>query len=379
MDPQLHEDTQSELYISPAKMARLEDLKNSVPQVPAMDSEKVYATGEQSTIDAVPEQVPVTYDQPQTPEAARLEQSVPLQGGTDWWFVIVAVFSGIFAIILVVQVVFAYLNPLPIASNFNTAFAQCTSIETPTLQSNYLNRCIVNGRYVYQDQQGAVIGREEKVEQDAARAGQIVFTTPQLATFDRASGAQNGAAQTPGIAAFISTSPELNTKVVVNNTFLQVPSNSQNDLNLQRVDKFLNRDTEFSGNEPLGEESLVLRAFQYQLLPAQSRTLEELQLSAIAFSRTRSVWGVDGSGEEKFIVKARLFGTIRNNVIMVEASLPQSLQQKLLKETLVTCQQQNKSKVEVQNCYVQAVRSDAAYRDAVSNALQGALVRAGLN
>lgn len=393
MDPQLHEDKKTELYIPPDKIEKLEDLEDNVskdaPIIPPMDSDQVYALNQENF--SIPSSDPnvVQYE----PVAIPLESQA--QQPSDAYQAVTDVSAqqkkrngvGMVLSFLSVLLLAAFGTQLFLASQtqdtdglkMNLAFSQCTNLGSPSLRNNYVNYCEIDGKYVYQDQEGTVIGRAGQVEQDFAKNGLIVFSTPQLAQFDKVTAVQSGNPLSSGVTAYLMTTPDTSGSVVVNNTYLKVPESSQNDLNLQRVKKFLDKESEFSGSEPLGEESLVLRAFQYQNQSAQSRTLEELSSESSVFSKSRSIWGVDGNGEEKFIVKARLFGIVRDNIVMIESGLPQSLQQKLLKETLLTCQQKNKAKADVQNCYIQEIKSNNEVKAAATNALQNILTRAGLN
>jgi hypothetical protein len=395
VEEKLHQNPESELYIPDVKIDKLEDLADNVPAVPPLDGEiatatvpELYTAPEQVTADYYTQEAPVSSETSVPPldsgvpadvypEDARSAQATPLNATTPWfWGALGLAVVGLIA--LVGQVVYTALVPAPGLSAFNQSFVQCQNKGGQLgLSDNYLSRCEIDGVYYYQDQVGTV-STSDAIEQSEAKNGRISFVNSQLATWDH-----SVTSYTPGVSnlpvlAYTRVTGESVSRVVINNSYLTVDTAFNNDFNIQKVKNFLDNTSEFQGTELLGDESLVLKAFQTSSTPAQSKTIASINLTSTVLEKTRSVWGVDGVGDEKFAVKARMFGMLRSNIIMVEASLPVSMQQKLLREVLLSCQQKNKSSSEILTCYVDQLKSNPDYQKQAEDSLRSVLATAGL-
>lgn len=417
MQEDVHLDPNSELYIPTHKIEKLEDLLDNPPVQPAIEEvvsavvpEVYYTDVDATTQPAVeippmdslsgiefqaPEDAPVlappmddgssayggvSLDSTYSPSIAD-QTVVPLAAGRDWWFWGAVGASLLSFVVLIAQVALASMSGGAGRLMLNKEFLDCqNSGGQVSLTNTLIKRCETsNGFYVFEDvspEAGDSIALMEANE--AKTNNKIIFSTAQLGNFDRSITSNTQGVGLLPIATYSKAGEETVVKVVINNSNISADSSYQNDINIQKVRNFLDRGTEFQGFEVLGNESLVLQAFQSGPDENKSQTLSELDITSSVLQKSRSVWGVDGAGDEKFLVKARLFGSIRDNVVMVETTLPYSAQKKLNSTVLTACQQKNKSITEIENCFIDQLKTTPEYQTLAEESLKNALIAAGL-
>lgn len=383
MDEKLHQDPRSPFSISEPELEKLEGLEERHPQGAA----PVNSIPVETTTVPIPEQYPPGYDpylDNPTESVASLTGNeeklvIEKQSSRDWWRV-GAVGVLIIATLTVVGGVFlAKSTSVEIAVKITETYEFCEQRGGETsLDANLLNRCIIDGKAYFANARNGVFDNTSGIEDNQAKNGQIVFSTTALQSWDRSVTSNNSGVGNLPIATYTLSTGELQRRVVVNHAQLAADSQFNNDFNVQKVYNFLDNGSEFQKIELLGDESLVLRAFQNSTPAAQSKTLGELMIKSKFFEKGRSVWGLDGDADSKFIVKSRFFGKIRNNVVMVEASLPQSAQQKLSTEVLTPCIQKFKSASEIQTCFITEVQNRFEVKAEAETVLQSALKDSGL-
>jgi hypothetical protein len=390
MQEDLHDLQGSKLYIPEPQQDKLEDLADNVPVVPGIDNELSNASIPDVYQDSVPESEQVNADYYKDVEVPPLDEEViqtplveessvqRLSNGTDWWFLSAIVVLVLSFLGLAGMIVVSALGNTTAQSTFNTAFVNCQNNGgVLAISKNYKNTCEKEGIVYFED----IVGSGSPslaIQESEAKNAKLVYSNPLLSLWDYSITSNTTGVTNLPLGTYTKTTNELVQKVTINNSFLQTDSSYNNDFTIQKVKNFLDNTTEFQGTELLGDESLVLKAFQNSLAAAKSKTISELQIGSSSFEKTRSVWGVDGAGDDKFVVKARLFGVAGSNIIMVETTLPYSSQQKLLKEVQVGCQQKNKASADILNCYTDQLKNDTQYKTQAEESLKSAITNAGL-
>lgn len=201
------------------------------------------------------------------------------------------------------------------------------------------------------------------VERTAAENGQIIYYSSDAKDLQRfVVGSYYKTNAVPkGVVAYISSKPELTASQIINNLFLQKEEGGQkdNDVFVNYVNKFLDRDAQYTGAEPLGEESAVLRAFDVNEQRTKSRTIGEIgNVSSKKLEAIRAVYGVDGAEQDKRAVTVRVFGRVRDNVILMQNNISKDVQVSLENNILAGCRSQFKFKTDIQNCYAEKLKSD---------------------
>lgn len=200
-------------------------------------------------------------------------------------------------------------------------------------------------------------------EKTAAEEGKIIYSSSNskdLQKFVVGSYYKTNAVP-KGVVAYISNKPELTAVQIINNIFLNKQDDGQqdNDVFVDNVKQFLDKNPQYTEAEPLGEESAVLKAFDVHEQRTKSRTIGEINdLSASGLEKIRAVYGVDGAEQDKRAVTVRVFGQVRNNVILLQNNISQEIQNRLENEYLSACRSQSQFKTDVQNCYFEKLKSD---------------------
>jgi hypothetical protein len=176
---------------------------------------------------------------------------------------------------------------------------------------------------------------------------------------------QNTTQKSGGIVVYSnSLGNEQVQKMTVNNLFLFSGSDKQNEVNVIYVTNFLDKTGEFNGLEPLGNESVVLRAFQIEKTPQKSKTLGEItNLPKTNFSKVRAVYGVDGEGVNKKQLMVRVMVQTRGNVAMLSSQFSKETQLKV-DTKLTKCSTTTKFGSDFDTCIQEALKDDGLTSEA---------------
>ena len=252
-----------------------------------------------------------------------------------------------------------------------TSFDQCknTKGEITTFGVTQIckqNNQISTASYSVEDYQ-KVLSEQEKV---AAKNNQITYFSTQSADLQRfvVGSYYKTNSIPPGVVSYISKDKEKTGIQIVNNLFLNSPQAIQNDVYVDYVRKFLARDAQFTKTEPLGDESVVLQAFDVNEQRTKSRTVGELDsVQSGKLQKIRVLYGVDGTDTEKRAVTVRVFGIVRDNVILLQNSIPSATQTALESQYVAACKTQFKFKNDIQTCYIKSIGADPSLKTAAQD------------
>jgi urease gamma subunit len=203
----------------------------------------------------------------------------------------------------------------------------------------------------------------QKYEEEQAKKGMLTYLT-NLSVGESRTVIGNTYADpaiSPGVVEYF-VQKQARSRMVINNLLLPnvaTSSRTANEILVSHVIDFLAEKTDYKGEEPLGNESIVLNAFAVYNGVRQTKTLGEFEKKTnTVLAANRSIWGVDGTEDKKTEVMVRAFGAFGNNVIMLESPLSVSDQLALESKYWETCMGTKKTVADRQACYNDALRSD---------------------
>jgi hypothetical protein len=317
-----------------------------------------------------------TYTTPQTSVSDRLRQLITP-----------SVVIGLTALILLVVMLLGFfLSILPKFGKTTinqqqtaiyTSFDQCKKTGGEVSVFGVTQICKQSGQIMTAsypiDEYQKVLSEQEK---NAARQNQITYYSSQSADLQRfvVGSYYKTTSIPPGVVAYLSKDKDKTGIQIINNLFLASPPASQNQAAIQNevyvdyVRKFLDKDAQFTKTEPLGDESAVLRAFDINEQHTKSRTVGELDaVQSGKMQKIRVLYGIDGTDTEKRAITVRVFGQVRDNVILLQNSLPSPVQTTLETQYVTSCKSQFKFKNDIQSCYIKAVAADAGLKTAAQD------------
>lgn len=250
---------------------------------------------------------------------------------------------------------------------FNSAYQSCASSAGKINQIGTVNYCNLNGK-IFVDEGGKTID-QTAIEKQAALNNQILFGLDLKDGYSRfVVGQTYPIVNLPkGVTIYISPNAINASKMIVNNLYLPNSGTITNDVYVKEVLSFLNRDQKYTGTEPLGSESTVIQAFSYQAKRPQTKTIAELDVAATKLEKIRSVYGLDGDEDDRHTITVRVFGKVRDNVIMLMGNLDPQIQKKIDTDYWQVCKDKSKFTSDVENCLVDKINGDADIRSKVQD------------
>jgi hypothetical protein len=255
---------------------------------------------------------------------------------------------------LVVALVWGILYP-GLAKSENLIQNSC-GVNTTISYSNNTIICETEGKVT----QVTTSGEVTTVEKTQAITGAIIFSPKNSLSMSKAVYSnQNSESKPGGITVFTTKKNEdLVQKMIINNLFLFSGTDKQNEVNVTYVTNFLNKASEFSAIEPLGNESVVLRAFQLEKNPQKSKTLGEIEnLTNTGYDKIRAVYGVDGEGVNKKQLTVRVMVAKRDNVALLTSTFSKETQVKV-DSKLTKCSTTTKFGSDFDKCIQEALKDD---------------------
>lgn len=339
----------------------LESLKDNNPTVPPLDIPTVLADQ--------------TEQQPQGivfSEPVSISQLAPVKKNPPFILIFTSLAALFLLVALIAQLVLYYTNPVQptIANEFENCI---NSGQQASLQGSLLV-CVQNGKVTTSSPTQSTFAR---IEQESAALGVAILSGIDSKRFDNYTVSSLPNVGNLGIRVYSDQRSDNIALLVVNNSFLRADQTYNNDFAIQKVRAFLQKSSEFTVAEPLGQESLVLKAFQKSAVQDQSKTFGELEATVRNLESVRTVWGADGIPGQQYMVTARLFGSVRDSVVMLQVSLSHSAQVSLEKTVLVSCQQKFRASADVENCFHEEVKKDASIKSSLEQNLRTAATNFG--